>query len=330
MIIKQRIDTNKVTFKNVPWDIPGEESINLCNVYGSPINNEVKYEPMPRAYRGVRGPNRTVEVKMNPGKQFENFYWMEGPLEGDKGSRITVLHQGQEQQCSHCLKRSNCPGGGNGKACQLLNTPRGKIADYMKYLKHSHNYLSLKMKYKNKLEQEFPALTKKAVEDDGFGHMVEEENNEQEENVTIPEENGENSSLENILKVDPEEFDYDSKLDTIKPKDKKAFDNLIEQHPTVNTLKRGENRDKKVAGLKAKVLDTLKVAERKKRNLSCESIKSGCSGWDIDDNFRERSLSRGKVRPRSEDEVSNNRDSKKPNRESRNVLLPPKIILSQN
>ena len=50
VIIKQRIDTTKVTFKNVPWDISGEESINLCNVYGSPINNEVKYEPMPKAY----------------------------------------------------------------------------------------------------------------------------------------------------------------------------------------------------------------------------------------------------------------------------------------
>ena len=127
---------------------------------------------MPKAYRGVRGPNRSVEVKMTPGKQFENFYWMEGPLEEDRGCRITVLHQGQEQQCSHCLKRSNCPAGGNGKACQLLNTPRGKIAEYMQYLKTSHNYLSLKMKFKQRMEQEFPALGQRKVEDDGFGHMV--------------------------------------------------------------------------------------------------------------------------------------------------------------
>ena len=329
-ITKQRIDTTKVTFKNVPWDIPDEEIINLCEVYGTPINNQVKYEPMPSAYRGVRGPNRTVEMKINPGKQFENFYWMEGPLEGDKGSRITVLHQGQEQQCSHCLRRGNCPGGGNGKACQLLNTPRGKIADYMKYLKHSHNYTSLKMKYKMKLEQEFPALTKKAVEDDGFGHMVEEETNDQVEATAVRvKENEESPGPGDILEINPEEFEYDLKSDTIKPRDKKAFDNLIEHHPTVNTLKRGENRDKKVAGLKAKVLDTLKVNERKKRNLSCDSVKSGCSGWESDSNHRDRSLSRGKIRQRSDDETPHN-EVKKPNRENKHVTLPPKIVLSQN
>ena len=145
-ITQQTIGTIKVTFRNVPWDIPDEEIINLCKVYGTPLNNSVNYEQMPRAYRGLRGPHRSVNMKMNPGKQFENFYWMEGPLDEDRGCRITVLHSGQEQQCSHCLRRSSCPARGNGKACQSLNTPRGKISDYMRYLKVSHNYMSLKMK----------------------------------------------------------------------------------------------------------------------------------------------------------------------------------------
>ena len=136
-VTQQRVDSTKVTFMRVPWNIPDEEIINLCEAYGTPFNNVVNYEPMPKAYRGVCRPNHSVDVNMKAGKQFENFYWMEGPLEEDKGSRIIVLHQGQEQQFSHCLRRGNCPGGGNGKACSIMNTPRGKIADYMKYLKIS-------------------------------------------------------------------------------------------------------------------------------------------------------------------------------------------------
>ena len=45
----------------------------------------------------------------------------------------------------------------------------------MLYLKTSHHYSSLKMKYKQKLEQDFPALGQRKVEDDGFGHMIEDE-----------------------------------------------------------------------------------------------------------------------------------------------------------
>ena len=227
--------------KNVPWDIPNEEIINLCQVYGTPLNNKVKYEPMPRAYRGVRGPNRSVEMKMKPGKQFENVYWVEGPLDGDKGCRITVLHHGQEQQCSHCLKRGSCPGGGNGKACQLLNTPRGQISDYMKYLKASHNYMSLKMRFKLKQEQEFPALSKRNVVDDGFGHMVEEDVDEVEEftedQATKCDVDSEEIE-EPVLKVNPADFDYDETSDTVKPKDTNAFDTLIEHHPTVHKLQK--------------------------------------------------------------------------------------------
>ena len=196
---------------------------------------------------------------------------MEGPLEEDRGCRITVLHQGQEQQCSHCLKRSNCPGGGNGKACQLLNTQRGRIADYMMYLKISHNYVSLKMKHKEKLEQDFPALGQRKVEDNGFGHMVEEEED------NLEDEASEVSTDEDILKVDPSDFVYDESTDTIKPVNEDAFVELVENHPTVHKLRRGDKRDEKIAGLKTKVLDTLKVKERRNRDLSCESIKSDCT-----------------------------------------------------
>ena len=169
---------------------------------------------MPRAYRGVRGPNHSVDVKLKPGKQLENFYWMEGPLDDDRGCRITVLHSGQGRQCSHCLRRVNCPTEGNGKACLNLNTPRGKISDYMRYLKEAHNYVSLKMKHKNRLEQEYPALGGKKPGQDGFSHMTEDLEPELEEPhlETVKE------SEDNSLKVNPDDFDYDEVNNIIQTK----------------------------------------------------------------------------------------------------------------
>ena len=169
-IMKQSNNVSKVTFRNVPFNIPDEEIIHLCKVYGEPVNDKVYYEKATRFTKGIPGSTRYVEVKLNPGKQFENFYWMEGPLNGDQGCRITVLHSGQTQQCSHCLKREDlCPGGGNGKTCNNLKTAPSRISDYMKFLRVKHGYVSLKMEY---LQMQFPALGKSDSEA-GFGHMVE-------------------------------------------------------------------------------------------------------------------------------------------------------------
>ena len=57
--------------------------------------------------KGKVGSNRTVEVLLNEGAVFENFYWLEGPLPGDQERRITVTHQGQPQQCSNCFSYDN-------------------------------------------------------------------------------------------------------------------------------------------------------------------------------------------------------------------------------
>ena len=361
--------TIKVTFKNVPINIPDEEIINLCEVYGTPVNNVVNYEQMPRAYRGFKGPNRSVIMKMNPGKQFENFYWMEGPLEEDMGCRITVLHSGQEAQCSHCLRRGNCPARGNGRACQNLNTQRGKISDYMRYLKESHNYMSLKMRYKLKKEEDFPALGQNRMAIDGFNHMVEvaeteqsvikekktgdgdeEENTfyagcptnvnpddfEYEEDVEVEhskvKEKVTGDEHRNILNVNPDDFEYDLQNDTVNAKNLEAFDKMIEEHPSVHTLKRDSKREKKIENLKKKIFDTLKVNERKKRDLSCDSVRSDCSGWDqggtSDGEKRSDSSNRGATRPRSDDDEKEP-DRKKSMRNSRTVLKPPKIVISK-
>ena len=91
----------------------------------------------------------------------ENYYWLEGPLPGDNGRRILVLHSNQEAQCSHCLKKSStgCPGMGNGKACEQLGTPRGKMFPYMQSLRARVGYASLKTLYMENQVKNYPALT---------------------------------------------------------------------------------------------------------------------------------------------------------------------------
>ena len=78
-----------------------------------------------------------MEVELFPGASVFNFYWMEGPLSGDTGSRVTVLHPGQVQHCSFCLKLANtgCPGKGNGKACEALKTHKTTLISYMEMIK---------------------------------------------------------------------------------------------------------------------------------------------------------------------------------------------------
>ena len=174
-VSRQLSCVTRVMFRNVPYNIPDEELIHLCKFYGKPVRNEVMYEQPTKASRGVPGSNIIVMVEMEPGKQFENYYWMEGPLPGDQGCRITVLHNGQISQCGNCLKRGmNCPGGGQQKVCITLNTPRGEMAKYMEYLKKSIGYTSLKMEFM----KNFP--TPEGA-DFSFGHIVDPVNPEEEE-----------------------------------------------------------------------------------------------------------------------------------------------------
>jgi hypothetical protein len=86
---------------------------------------------------------------------------MEGPLSGDLGRRVLVLHNGQVSQCSHCLRKAGqggCPAGGNGKACKLMNVPRAKMHQYMQGLRTKAGYVSLKTKYLEHQAKNFPSL----------------------------------------------------------------------------------------------------------------------------------------------------------------------------
>ena len=175
VVVRQQITAStRVVFKNVPFNIPDEEILNLCNCYGNPVENKVHYERPSTISRGLPGSTRFVYMNLFPGKKMMNYYWVEGPLFSDKGARITILHSGQEAQCFNCLRLANkCPGGGNGKLCEQRNTPRAQLTDYMKFLKEIHGYMSLKSKYN---EVEFPGLNKQ-----GYGNIVDEEEERDEE-----------------------------------------------------------------------------------------------------------------------------------------------------
>ena len=161
-VTKQLSNVTRVTFKNVPLNVPDEELIHLCLCYGEPVDMKVHYETLNNSRnKGMASSTRYVDMVMNQGSCMENYYWVEGPLSGDKGRRILVLHNNQEHQCSHCLKKSStgCPGHGNGKACEQLGTTRGKMYLYMQSLRAGVGYTSLKTLYMEEQARNFPSLT---------------------------------------------------------------------------------------------------------------------------------------------------------------------------
>ena len=150
-----RTFATKVIFRNVPISVPNEEILHLCSQYGKPKDSVVHREVFHfGAKRSIPSSTRWVEMTMEPGKSFRNYYWLAGPQPGDVARRITVLHSGQTRQCSWCLRcrptsssttssPGHCPGGGDGKICEDMDTPRAKLSDYTTSLKEE-GYMSLK------------------------------------------------------------------------------------------------------------------------------------------------------------------------------------------
>ena len=348
---RQSSQTVQVTFKNIPLCVPDEEIINLCVSYGVPINNEVIYKPA-ELTRGIPGSTRFVEMKMLPGRQFENFYWMEGPLEGDQGGRVTVLHQ--VMQCSHCLRRADtCPGGGKGKLCKEKNTKRGEIADYMRHLKVQHNCTSLKMKFR----EEFPQLTN-VSHHDGFGHMKEACESEPGGGLVGHEEgavgqhdtvqddiilglqkqlseanSAREHQLHEIAKLKASLTKQEESMAVLLNKNKGSEINIradnFEYDEESDTLKvldeeafdkelekycttPGKDREKKLGQLRRRVLSQVKGIERGKRGRN----SSICS---------ERSIYSGvgTVRKRSENEDEEEKNSKNPKLQPKSLLPAP-------
>ena len=179
---QQRKNVTRVQFRNVPLNVPNEEILNLCFCYGTVVNNFVQSEKMTNTRnKGMTGSTRFVEMILNPGASFQNFYWMEGPLAGDMGRRITVLHSGQTPQCNHCLRTyaDGCPAQGNGKLCSELNTPRAKMAIYMQGLREKVGYASLKIKYYEYQAKNFPSISGNNQENVGYSNIEDCDNDEE-------------------------------------------------------------------------------------------------------------------------------------------------------
>ena len=159
IVTQQRLNITRITFKNVPLNVPDEEIIHLCMAYGKPVENKVRYEVLNNPKnKGHTGSTRFVDMELDEGKSFNNYYWMEGPLPGDEGRRVLVLHSGQAQQCSNCLENGPiCPASGNGKLCREMNTPRAKMSEYINRLKIKTGYTSLKTQYLEMQARLFPS-----------------------------------------------------------------------------------------------------------------------------------------------------------------------------
>ena len=153
--------STKVTFRNVPLNVPDEELLHLAYHYGKPVDNMVTRETLTNdKNRGMKGSTRFIEMNLDEGKTFLNYYWLEGPLPGDRGRRVTVTHGGQVQQCSHCLRRAGqgCPAAGNGYNCEKAGTKRALMKEYMNNVRTKTGYVSLKMKEAEANARAFPSL----------------------------------------------------------------------------------------------------------------------------------------------------------------------------
>ena len=151
----------KVTFLNVPRDIPDEELIHFCNHFGQVKDETVYYgKHHGGKFNGLYSGSRWVDMEVDVTKTLINYVWWEGPLPESGTSRITVTYgAGKGNQCGHCLQtsRQGCPGGGKAKICREKHGVRLTVLEYMKILETNYGYKTLKNQYydsKNEKEQD--------------------------------------------------------------------------------------------------------------------------------------------------------------------------------
>ena len=167
--------STRVTFQGVPLSVPNEELLYLCSLHGDVKDGVVHTTSLRLGGKNkvsLPSSTRWIEVNLTPGNPLKNYYWMTGPGQGDRGRRVTVIHNNQgPKQCHHCLKHappnasapllaSHCQKGGNGKMCKESKTPRAKMSNYIQKLKEE-GYVPLRTRYYDEMQSSFPALNRK-------------------------------------------------------------------------------------------------------------------------------------------------------------------------
>ena len=280
---RQSNNVLRVSFRNVPLNVPDEEIIHLSKFYGKPVNNKVHYEKMTNAKcRGMSGSTRYVEMEMNPGSTFLNFYWIEGPLPGDQGSRMTVLHSGQDRQCSHCLQTwaGGCPGQGQGRVCKELGTPRTKMADYMISVKRKIGYESLKSEFTNR----FPSLGRKSHPTSAMEEK-DDDDNEDSDNSEVSKKTTEVVELEHKLEEKSAEFDEAvEKVSAIELKliEKSAdFDEAVKKASAMEKKFEEKSADLDEAVKKASAMEQKHFQTKRSVDLARNKISTATAGLDM-------------------------------------------------
>ena len=188
--------TTRVTFLNVPFEIPDEELRHLCETYGTLIDGKIHTVTIKlngQTKVTLPGSTKKIDVQLHQGKKMKNYYWLSGPGQNDSGKRVTVLHDNQgPRQCGHCLKTgapqgitdqdstSFCLGGGNAKACKSINPERTRLSSYINQLRNE-GYYTLKDIHIESQRTNFPLLGSPQPPQPGTMPQVELQESEYEE-----------------------------------------------------------------------------------------------------------------------------------------------------
>ena len=159
-LVRANTTSKKITFKNVPLQIPDSELIHLVKAYGGKMEKEegICEKNTISTPGGVKtetkSSTRYIQATFPPNKRLKTFYWVAGQLSNDPMRRIIAEHDGQiGRQCGSCLKNSAdpinpCKFNGKTSACRK-NDPAGRssLSKYFERLRTEDNYVSLKNQY---------------------------------------------------------------------------------------------------------------------------------------------------------------------------------------
>ena len=147
-----------ITFRDVPLSIPDCELIHIVKAYGGQMSKEeVHYKKETITTSGgievtlAKSSTRFIYATLPPNKPMRSFYWLHGLGPGDSARRIQVIAKNQDgRQCGSCLRTArdpfnHCRFAAKTSACKkYAPEDRMALADYLRLLQQTDNYVSLR------------------------------------------------------------------------------------------------------------------------------------------------------------------------------------------